>query len=287
MLGLHDPSTIPRLLETRFQTLLVTTLPTSSPKLRVLVADTATMSCRASAQMLQATGQCECIPVTAPERTLRLLQQTKFDVVLVAIESTFNTAFLLEVHQLNPGLGIVALLESSDRATVVEALAAGARGIFHRAESMASLWECIRCVNAGQVWAHSAEIEYVLDVLFEHAAPAEQLQGMGCLSRREEEIARLVAEAKSNRQISALLGLSEHTVKNYLFRIFEKLGLTSRVELALHMLGRFGSGLACPKSEDSLTISPVPFSSPESNPLPQVLALPLRRNYGRRKTTVI
>jgi len=264
-----------RLLENGLEAALVTAFPISNPKVRVLVADPAIMNCRSFAERLQATGQCECIPVTAPQQALRLLQQTKFDVLLVAIEGAFNRAFLVEVHRFNPVLGIVAALESAERSLVVEALASGVRGIFHRADSLESLWECIRCVHAGQVWAHSAQIEYVLDVLIEHATRAEQVHGKDCLSRREEEIACLVAEGRSNRQISGLLGLSEHTIKNYLFRIFEKLGIASRVELTLHMLAKAGSVLAYPKIETPLTIGP------------PALTLPLHRNYGKRKTTVI
>jgi two-component system, NarL family, nitrate/nitrite response regulator NarL len=245
------------------------------------------MTCRAFAEMLQANSQCECIPVTAPQAALRLLQQARFDVFVIAIESAFDTAFMLEVHRLNPALGIVVLLESPDRAIVLQALASGARGIFHRADSLGSLWDCIRCVHAGQVWAHSAEIEYVLDVLFDHATRAEQLQGATTLSRREEEIARLVAEGRSNRQISSLLGLSEHTIKNYLFRIFEKLGISSRVQLALRILGKASSVLAHPIIQDSLTTSAVRFPTSETNGQRRVFAFPLGGNYGKRKTTVI
>jgi DNA-binding NarL/FixJ family response regulator len=56
------------------------------------------------------------------------------------------------------------------------------------------------------------------------------------LSKREEEIARMVAEGFSNRQISERLDLSEHTIKNYLFRVFEKIGVSTRVELTLYAL---------------------------------------------------
>jgi DNA-binding NarL/FixJ family response regulator len=58
------------------------------------------------------------------------------------------------------------------------------------------------------------------------------------LSKREEEIAHMVAEGFSNRQISERLVLSEHTIKNYLFRVFEKLGVSTRVELTLYALKR-------------------------------------------------
>jgi DNA-binding NarL/FixJ family response regulator len=49
-------------------------------------------------------------------------------------------------------------------------------------------------------------------------------------------VARLVAEGLTNREVGARLGLSEHTVSNYLFRIYDKLGLSSRVELVLYAL---------------------------------------------------
>jgi DNA-binding NarL/FixJ family response regulator len=63
-----------------------------------------------------------------------------------------------------------------------------------------------------------------------------QSNGHRLLGRREEEVARLVAEGMANREIAEKLHLSEHTVSNYLFRIYEKLGISSRVELVLYVL---------------------------------------------------
>jgi DNA-binding NarL/FixJ family response regulator len=59
-------------------------------------------------------------------------------------------------------------------------------------------------------------------------------KGMELLSKREGEVVHLVSEGLTNRGISVQLGLSEHTVRNYLFRIFEKLGVSTRVELVLY-----------------------------------------------------
>ncbi len=58
--------------------------------------------------------------------------------------------------------------------------------------------------------------------------------GMRLLTKREEEVVRLVAEGMQNREIAKELNLSEHTIKNYLFHIFDKLGVSSRVELVLY-----------------------------------------------------
>ena len=62
--------------------------------------------------------------------------------------------------------------------------------------------------------------------------------GMNLLGVRECQVAGLVAEGLPNRGIAQRLGISEHTVSNYLFRIYNKLGISSRVELVLYVLKR-------------------------------------------------
>jgi DNA-binding NarL/FixJ family response regulator len=60
--------------------------------------------------------------------------------------------------------------------------------------------------------------------------------GEKLLTSREEQVVALVADGLSNRHVASELGLSEHTVKKYLFRIFDKLGISNRVELALYAM---------------------------------------------------
>src|SRR5262249_38729332 len=138
-----------------------------------------------------------------------------------------------------PDISTVVLLDSPQRDLIVAAFRSGALGGFCRSDSFQALCKCIQCVHEGQVWANSAELQFVLEALLqpvpmEARAPSDSRP----LSKREAEIARLVADGLSNRQISERLRLSEHTVKNYLFRIFEKLGVATRVELALYLLKR-------------------------------------------------
>jgi DNA-binding NarL/FixJ family response regulator len=59
------------------------------------------------------------------------------------------------------------------------------------------------------------------------------------LSKREEEIARLVASGLSNGEVAQRLSLSQHTVKNYLFRVYEKLGISTPIELVLYILSHY------------------------------------------------
>ena len=86
----------------------------------------------------------------------------------------------------------------------------------------------------GQIWASSRELAYLLDN-FLQTPPARTLSE-NCsklLTQREQAVVQLVADGMSNREIAAQLKLSQHTVKNYLFRVFDKIGVSSRVELVL------------------------------------------------------
>ena len=92
-------------------------------------------------------------------------------------------------------------------------------------------------VNSGQIWAGTAELQIILQAMAKrtHFEPVSA-SGIKLLTAREAEVTALVAEGFRNREISARLNLSAHTVKNYLYRVYEKLGISSRVELTTHVL---------------------------------------------------
>jgi DNA-binding NarL/FixJ family response regulator len=143
---------------------------------------------------------------------------------------------LREVREADPDLRPILLFDRPEPQLVVEGLRAGARGVFSRCDfNFAALRKCVRRVFEGQLWVGNTELQYVLDALTQ-ARPLRVVnsEGLNLLSRREEEVMRLVAEGLGNREIADLLVLSEHTVKNYLFHIFDKLGISNRVELVLY-----------------------------------------------------
>jgi DNA-binding NarL/FixJ family response regulator len=144
---------------------------------------------------------------------------------------------LAELRTVFPQARVVVLLKSAPHDLVVDTFRAGAKGVFCRAEPVEALCKCIRAVNGGQVWANSQQLNLIVDALA-HAMPfrVTNAKGEGLLAKREHEVANLVAEGFANRDIAQKLGLSEHTVSNYLFRIYEKLGISSRVELVLYIV---------------------------------------------------
>jgi len=205
------------------------------------VADPVAMSCRLLADALQRTKRYDAVPAVTAKEVSKALLSSSFHVVAVSLsypeDALGGFAFLRGIREMHSKVNLVVLLDNLERGPVVEAFRSGARGVFWRADSFQTLCKCILCVHQGQVWASSTELQFVLDAL---AGPGpldgQSFASARPLSKREEEIARLVTEGLSNRQISQQLDLSEHTIKNYLFRIFEKVGVSTRVELALFAL---------------------------------------------------
>ncbi len=160
-------------------------------------------------------------------------------------------SILSHVHSAYPQLRMILLMDRSEPEVVAQGFHSGARGVFARSESdFKALCKCVRCVHMGQIWASTQHIEYLISAL--RQTPRLRVvnsAGMNLLSKREEDVVRLVAESMSNREISEHLALSEHTVKNYLFRIFDKLGVSSRTELVLY-------SVSCAKDRMPLLESP-------------------------------
>src|SRR5258708_5522165 len=128
------------------------------------------------------------------------------------------------------------------RDLVVEGFRAGADGVFSRGESFEMLCKCIRAVGGGQIWANLSQQRFIIEALaMGQPQPIKGANGANLLTKREDELVRLVAEGLTNREISRQLGLTEHTVRNYLFRIFNKLGTSNRLELALYVIKQRGA----------------------------------------------
>ncbi|MGB8062793.1 MAG: response regulator transcription factor [Candidatus Sulfotelmatobacter sp.] len=213
----------------------------ASQPIGVLVAD----SNRMQAQLLTSAlrRHPEFRVITCPLDSALILQSANSrppGVVLLSMNASTNAAETITIlhrfHRSHPHIPKVLLVESFDRELVVSAFRSGVRGIFSITDSnLRLLCKCISRVAAGEIWANTEQLNYILDLVSE--VPSLRVlnsQGTNLLTPREEQVVALVAEGLGNRQIAAELNLSEHTIKKYLFRIFEKLGVSTRVELVLY-----------------------------------------------------
>lgn len=153
-----------------------------------------------------------------------------------AADATETVTTLRRFHLSHPEIPKVLLVDSCGRELVVSAFRSGARGVFSINDSnLRMLCKCLLRVAAGQIWASTEQLNYVIDLVSE--VPSMRVlnsSGSRLLTPREEQVVALVAEGLGNRQIADELNLSPHTVKKYVFRIFEKLGVSTRVELVLY-----------------------------------------------------
>jgi two-component system, NarL family, response regulator DegU len=156
------------------------------------------------------------------------------DVALLKAQD--NAGLLRSFHLTHPEIANVLLLQELTRVPVVDAFRFGARGVFQLFDaSFRMLCKCIQRVHQGQIWINNEQIANLIEAIA--VAPGMRVvnsHGIKLLTPREEQVVALVADGLSNRHIARELGLSEHTIKKYLFRIFDKLGVSTRVELVLY-----------------------------------------------------
>jgi DNA-binding NarL/FixJ family response regulator len=216
---------------------------TINTKIRVLVIDGSFIHTQLLSDALRRDQDLEVFSCNSAQAAANSVSEHNIDVLLISAnlqgQSSGGLELLRQLRASRPEMRAVILLDSSNREAVLEVFRAGARGVFSRQESLDQLCKCIRCVHNGQIWANSQEMALALEALA--SAPALQAvdaNGLNLLSKRETEIVECVAEGLTNREIAERLNVSRHTIKNSLFRIFDKLGVSNRLELLLMTLSR-------------------------------------------------
>ncbi len=258
----------------------------TAAKITVLAADSNLLACKLLADGLRRHPQFTIVAsVTDTPSVIRAARETRPDVALISLQLQDGPlAGLAAVHELRtaqPKTRAVLLKDRTDLQIVVDAFRAGARGVFCRAESdLEDLCKCVCRVHEGQIWANTRQLEYVLQALAQTPLPLRVVDanGSNLLSKREEEVACLVGEGLGNREIATQLNLSEHTVKNYLFRIFDKLGISTRVELVLYSLNY----KKAPQRSDGAGTSPTASSATDLVEA-DCVSLPSRGANGNRR----
>jgi DNA-binding NarL/FixJ family response regulator len=234
-------------------------MPVSDPQdalyIQIVVIDADAMTAHLLAADLRRHAQFRVIQC-APDwiSVSACLAENSPSIVLVGAKSReaalTGLPLLRQIRNQYPNSRTIVLLDHSGRELIAELFRAGVKGVFNRSEyDLQRLCRCICCVASGQIWANSEQLGFVLDVFAETASlNIFNESGEALLTRREKDVVRLVAEGFGNREIAQQLGLSAHTVKNYLFNIFEKLGISSRSELVMYVLANSDNTVA--RAED-------------------------------------
>lgn len=171
------------------------------------------------------------------EQALELARQLKPKVLLLDIRMPRLSGLevLRKLKSLGTPICTLVLTVGLEREQMVEALQQGARGILLKHAAAGMLMEGIRSVLAGQYWVCGESVPDLAQAIREFRPCPDTIEGRPkfCLTRRETEIIALVEAGYTNKDIAKKLVLGEQDVKDHLINIFDKLGVSNRLELVL------------------------------------------------------
>jgi DNA-binding NarL/FixJ family response regulator len=206
---------------------------------RILLADDHTIVRHGLRRMLEERPEWQVVAEACDGReAIRLAEQHKPDVAIIDVAMPLLNGIetTRQLVRKVPGLKILVLSMHVDEVYVTQMLRAGASGYLLKDSADADLFRAVAAVAKGQSFFSPAIARLMVDE-FVRPRP-EGLDRYETLSDREREIFQLVAEAKTNKEIAALLGISPSTVETHRARIIHKLDLHSATEIALYAVRR-------------------------------------------------
>ena len=140
------------------------------------------------------------------------------------------------VLELAPEVKIIVQAAQTDETGTVEMYRRGVRGVISRSISPDLLVKCVRKIANGETWIDNQSVNRVIEAYRSQAQSLVNPRTQSKLSAREIAIITGITQGKRNKEIAYMLGTSDQVVKNYLRKIYDKLGVSDRLELALYCL---------------------------------------------------
>jgi len=217
-----------------------------TPKIRIVVADDHPIFRDGLCKLLALEDDFEVVAQAQDGRqVLDVLQTHEPDILLLDLKmpGLDGLSTLQRLQVVKNKTRVIVLTASDDKNEFVQAMKLGTSGIVLKQTATELLIKSIRKVHAGEIWLDSHTTAAVIrqfvaadDSTPASAQPAPRDRERSPLSQREREIVALVAQGFKNKEMAEKMFISEQTVKNHLHNIFDKLGVSDRLELALYAI---------------------------------------------------
>ncbi|MCW5982786.1 MAG: response regulator transcription factor [Bryobacteraceae bacterium] len=211
-------------------------------KIRIMVADDHPIVREGIRRLLELEQDIEVVAEAGDgQEVLERLEQTQPDLILLDLRmpGMDGLAVLQTLQHVKGGARVIVLTASEDKNEWVQAMKLGCAGIVVKQTAPELIVKSIRKVHEGEIWLDSNTTAAVMRqfATVEDAGASSSRRGTRSpLSAREKEIVALVAQGYRNREMAEKMFISEQTVKNHLHNIFDKLGVSDRLELALYAI---------------------------------------------------
>ena len=170
-------------------------------------------------------------------QTLSAIQKFSSDIVMFEASLTENPAdAVAEMLRQAPSCKLVVVTETPNEELTLELFRRGAHGIVSREVEPEMLVDCLRKVSRGEPWLESKAVNWVLEAFRTQATRPSGSRPKVQLTPKESLIVSCVTQGMKNKEIAVRVGTTEQVVKNYLRKVYDKLGVADRLELALYCL---------------------------------------------------
>lgn len=163
----------------------------------------------------------------------------RFPADMVVLEGSLldgSSDAIPELSRLAPETKLIVQALAADESHTVDLYRRGVRGIIPRSISPDLLVKCVRKVAQGETWIDNKSVNWVIEAYRTHAAALTNPRTQPRLSAKEHAIIHCITQGKRNKEIAFQIGTTEQVIKNYLRKIYDKLGVSDRLELALYCL---------------------------------------------------
>ena len=169
------------------------------------------------------------------EQLLAAIELNPADVVLVEGKLlTGATNSIPELQRIAPDIKLIVQTVLADESQTVELYRRGIRGIISRSISPDLLVRCVRCIATGETWIDNQAVNWVIEAYRTQETALLNPPAQRRLSPKEKAIIACILQGKRNKEIAIQLGTTEQVIKNYLRKIYDKLGVSDRLELVLY-----------------------------------------------------
>jgi len=213
----------------------------SPSKIDIVIADDQAIFREGLRKLLEAEPWLRIVGEAADAKeTVRLVRQHNPQILLLdlALSKARGIEALRELSKLGLPTRTIILTEAIESDQAVEVLRLGARGIIMKHSAVELLLKSIRCVNDGEFWlGHERLLDLIQAVrrMTPYPSDSGDRRDFG-LTSREMQVIKLISSGYTNKDLAKELGISENTAKHHITNIFDKLGVSNRMELVLFAL---------------------------------------------------